>query len=65
MERYILWFAGLGGFYRIVLTLALLVGIASVAASAASDSGLLLVVGLMWLVGGSAFVYLADRRERD
>lgn len=64
MERYILWFAGLGGFYRIVLTVALLVGLTSIALSAATDSALLLVVGLLWLAGGSAVVYLADRRER-
>jgi hypothetical protein len=64
MDGYILWFARLGRFYRIILTFALLVGITSVAVSAATDSPLLLVVGFLWLVGGSGVVWIADRRER-
>lgn len=65
MDRYILWFARLGRFYRVILTFALLVGLAALAVGAATDSVVFLVVGICWLAGGSAVVWLADRRERQ
>ncbi|MEF8782205.1 MAG: hypothetical protein V5A39_02460 [Haloarculaceae archaeon] len=64
MVRYLLWFARLGRFYQIILTFALLVGLVAVAVSAATDSIVFLVVGICWLAGGSAVVWVADRRER-
>jgi hypothetical protein len=65
MERYLRWFARLGRFYQIVLTAAVLVGLLAIAASALADSPLFLLVGVGWLVGGSAVVWIADRRERS
>jgi hypothetical protein len=65
MERYLRWFARLGRFYQIVLTAAVLVGLLAIAASALADSPLFLLVGVAWLVGGSAVVWIADRRERS
>lgn len=63
VEAYLRWVAGLQRFYRIILTVGWLVGIASAAAAAATDSPTMLLVGLGWIVGGSAVVRLADRRE--
>jgi len=65
MERYILWFARLERFYRIILTFALFAGIAALAAGAATSNPVFLLVGLGWLVGGSTVVWVADRRERQ
>jgi hypothetical protein len=64
MERVLLWFARLERFYRIILGLAILVGIAALGIGAATRNGVFFFVGVGWLVGGSAVVYVADRRER-
>jgi len=63
MERYLLWFARLGRFYRVLLVGAVLVGILAIAASAATDHPLFLAVGVLWILGGSAVVYVADRLD--
>lgn len=65
MERYLLWFARLGGFYRVILAAAICIGVLAIAASAATDQPLFLAVGILWLLGGPAVVYAADRRERS
>lgn len=64
MERYLRWFARLGRFYQIILTVAVLVGLLAIAVSAVSNNPLFTLVGVLWLVGGSAVVWIADRRER-
>jgi len=64
MDRYVRWLARLGRFYRIVLTFALLVGIVAIALSVATDNPVFFLVGIGWLLGGSAVVWVADRHER-
>jgi formate/nitrite transporter FocA (FNT family) len=51
-------------FYRIILGLAILVGIAALGIGAATQNGVFFFVGVGWFVGRSAVVYVADRRER-
>jgi hypothetical protein len=64
LKNYVLWVAGLEPFYRIILTFSMLVGLTALAAGAATQNPTFFVVGLGWLVGGSAVVWVADRRER-
>jgi hypothetical protein len=64
MERYVRWFARLGRFYRILLTGALLTGIAAIAIGTGTQNGSFVVIGLLWVLCGSAIVWVADRRER-
>ncbi len=65
MDGYVFWFARLGRFYQIVLAFALLVGFAAIAVGVATDNVVFLAVGVFWFAGGSAVVWLADRRERQ
>jgi hypothetical protein len=64
MDRYVIWFARLGRFYQVIMTSALFIGIAAIAVGAGTQSTLFMLAGFFWVVGGSAVVWVADRRER-
>jgi len=63
MDSYVLWFARLERFYQILLTAALVTGVAAVAVGTGSQNFLVVVAGLLWILGGSGVVWVADRRE--
>jgi hypothetical protein len=64
MERYVLWFARLGRFYQIILGAAVLTGLVGVAVGAGTRNAAFVTIGVLWILGGSGVVWLADRRER-
>ncbi|MXR51960.1 hypothetical protein GRX03_10155 [Halovenus sp. WSH3] len=64
MERYIRWFAGLDGFYQLLVAGGLVVGIGAVGTAAATENPLFLLVGAFWLVVAPAVVWVAARREK-
>jgi hypothetical protein len=64
MDSYVIWFARLGRFYQVIMTSALFIGIAAIAVGAGTQSTLLVIIGFLWIVGGSGVVWVADRRER-
>lgn len=64
MEKYVIWYARLEPFYRILLTGALLTGIAAVGVGTGTQNALFVVLGLVWILGGAGVVWAADRRER-
>jgi hypothetical protein len=64
MENYVRWFARLGRYYQVLLASALFVGIGAVAIGTGTQNFLFVVVGVVWILGGSGVVWVADRRER-
>lgn len=63
MENYVLWFARLERYYQILLAAALVTGIGAVAVGTGTQNFLFVVVGFLWILGGSGVVWVADRRE--
>jgi hypothetical protein len=64
MEQYVFRFARLGQFYQIMLACALVTGLAAVGFGTGTQNGLLVAVGILWILAGSGVVWVADRRER-
>ncbi len=64
MDDYVLWFARLERFYQILLTAALVTGVAAVAVGTGTRNFPVVVAGLLWILGGSGVVWVADRREQ-
>lgn len=63
MDGYVLWFARLERFYQILLTAALVTGVAAVAVGTGTQNFPVVVAGLLWVLGGSGVVWVANRRE--
>ncbi|MFT4882136.1 MAG: hypothetical protein ACI9CA_002169 [Natronomonas sp.] len=64
MDDYVLWFARLERYYQILLAAALVTGFAAVAVGTGTQNFPVVVAGLLWILGGSGVVWVADRREQ-
>lgn len=64
MEKYVLWFARLERFYQVLVTGALITGIAAVGVGTGTQNTVFVVLGLLWILVGAGVVWIADRRER-
>ena len=65
MEKYVLWFATLEPFYKILVAGALFVGIAAFGTGMATENPVFLGVGAFWLLVAPAVVWLSAAREAD
>lgn len=63
MENYVRWFTRLERYYQILLTTALVTGIGAVAVGTGTQNFPFVVVGFLWILGGSGVIWVADRRE--
>lgn len=65
MERQLRWFIQLGGFYRILITVAVLIGIVAIATGILEQSPVTFFLGMFWIVGGPAVVWFVTERGDD
>lgn len=63
MNKYLLWYANLHKFYRILVLAGMGVGVLTVGAGMATENGVMFVAGVFWLVGAPAVVHFASRNE--
>jgi hypothetical protein len=60
MNRYLRWYASLHKFYRILFWASISVGVFGVVAGLTTESVPMAGLGVFWLVGGPAVIYLAS-----
>ena len=63
MSRYLLWYANLHKFYRIILLAAVGVGVLALGTGMATENPVMFVIGLFWLVATPAVVHVASSYE--
>lgn len=63
MEKYVLWFAELEPFYKILVAGALFIGIAAFGTGMATENPVFLAVGVFWLLVAPAAVWVLAARE--
>lgn len=63
MEQYLLWYANLHKFYRILLLASMGVGVLVLGAGMATENAVMFFMGILWLVGAPAIVHVASRYE--
>lgn len=63
MKQYLLWYANLHKFYRIILLAAMGVGVVALGSGMATENPVMFVVGLFWLVATPAIVHVASSFE--
>jgi len=63
MEKYVLWFAKLDPFYKVLVAGALFIGIAAFGTGVATENPVFLAVGVFWLLVAPAAVWFLSARE--
>ncbi len=65
MEASVRWFVLLDPFYKALLGLAIFVGVNALAIGLFFESVVFLLVGVLWIGGGIAVIWMADKRESE
>lgn len=65
MERQLRWFIQLDGFYRILITVAVALGLVAVATGILEQSPVTFFLGMFWIVGGPGVVWVVTERGSE
>jgi hypothetical protein len=65
MEQYVRWYVTMEPYYKILFLGAALVGSAGLLFGMATENPVFFTLGLAWLVGGPATIWVVSRFESD